>query len=76
VVALYAGVNGYLDEIPTAQVPRFQDELREVLRAEETILKEIRESGDLPDELGERLNGQIEKFTHGFAVKEEDSLVA
>jgi F-type H+-transporting ATPase subunit alpha len=76
VVALYAGVNGYLDEIPTAQVPRFQDELREFLRAEETILKEIRESGDLPDELGERLNGQIEKFTHGFAVKEEDSLVA
>jgi F-type H+/Na+-transporting ATPase subunit alpha len=76
VVALYVGVNGYLDEIPTAQVPHFQEELREFLRAEETILKEIRETGDLPDELGERLNGQIEKFKQGFAVKEEDSLVA
>src|SRR4051794_14073669 len=76
VVALYVGVNGYLDEIPTAQVPRFQEELRDFLRAEGAILKEIRETGDLPDELGERLNGQIEKFKQGFAVKEEDSLVA
>jgi F-type H+-transporting ATPase subunit alpha len=76
VVALYAGVNGYLDEIPTAQVPRFQDELRESMRAEESILKEIRDSADLPDELSEKLNGHIEKFKSGFAVKEEDSLVA
>src|SRR5205809_3628805 len=41
VVALYVGVNGYLDEIPTAQVPRFQEELRDFLRAEGTILKKI-----------------------------------
>ena len=32
VVAIYAGINGHLDEIPTPQVPRFQDELREHLR--------------------------------------------
>ena len=29
VVALYAGINGHLDDIPVAQVPRFHDELRE-----------------------------------------------
>jgi F-type H+-transporting ATPase subunit alpha len=75
-VALYAGINGYLDEIPTEQVQRFQDELREFMRAEESILKEIRETGDLSDELAERLNGQIEKFTGSFAVKEEEPLVA
>ena len=34
VVAIYAGINGYLDDIPTPQVQRFQDELREHLRAE------------------------------------------
>src|SRR5204863_1032031 len=61
VVALYAGINGYLDDIPTSDVPRFQEELRESLRAEESISKEIRETGDLPDELSERLNAQIEK---------------
>jgi F-type H+-transporting ATPase subunit alpha len=76
VVALYAGVNGYLDDIPTAQVSRFQEELREFMRAEESIYGEIRESGDLPDELAERLNAEIEKFKQGFAVKEEESLVA
>src|SRR5207245_7916734 len=47
VAALYAGVNGYLDSIPVGQVPRFLDDLRDHLRAEGSILKEIRESGDL-----------------------------
>src|SRR5262245_47320825 len=76
VVALYAGVNGYLDDIPVSDVPRFQEELREFMRAESSIYKEIRETGDLPDELAERLNGQIEKFKQAFAVKEEEPLVA
>jgi F-type H+/Na+-transporting ATPase subunit alpha len=71
VVAVWVGVNGYLDDVPTSQVPRFQDELREYLRAEGTIYKEIRESGDLPDELEERLKGELEKFKQSFAVQEE-----
>ena len=29
VVAIYAGINGYLDTIPVPQVSRFQHELRE-----------------------------------------------
>ena len=45
VVALYAGVNGFLDDIPVSQVPRFQEELREYMRTEGAILKEIRETG-------------------------------
>src|SRR5881398_1533464 len=50
VTAIWAGVNGYLDDIPVEQVPRFHDELREHLRSEDSILKEIRDSGDLSDE--------------------------
>jgi F-type H+/Na+-transporting ATPase subunit alpha len=61
VVALYAGVNGYLDDIPTVDVPRFQDELREQLRTTD-IYKTIRESGDLSDETTEALNKAIEHF--------------
>ena len=34
VVAIYAGMNGYLDTVPVGQVPRFQEELRETLRSE------------------------------------------
>jgi F-type H+-transporting ATPase subunit alpha len=76
VVALYAGVNGFLDEIPVGQVPRFQEELREHLRTEGTIYKEIRESGDLPDELAKRLDEEIGKFLQSFNVQEEAALVS
>ena len=75
VVAIYAGVNGYLDEIPTAQVPRFHDELREHLRTEGSIYQEIKESKELPDELAQRIDKELEKFKNGFNV-ESESLVA
>jgi F-type H+-transporting ATPase subunit alpha len=74
VVAIYAGINGFLDDIPVQDVPRFQDELRESLRTEGSIYKEIGESGDLPDELAERLSADIEKFKQGFNVSEEPAL--
>jgi F-type H+-transporting ATPase subunit alpha len=75
VVAIYTGIHGYLDDIPTPQVQRFQDELREHMRAEESIYKQIRETGDLPDDLAEKLNGEIEKFKNTFNVQEESALV-
>jgi F-type H+-transporting ATPase subunit alpha len=76
VVAIYAGINGYLDDIPVEDIPRLQDELREYLRAEGTIYKEIRETGDLSDELAERLDKEIEKFKQGFNVSDETALAA
>jgi F-type H+-transporting ATPase subunit alpha len=76
VAALYAGVNGYLDDIPVPQVPRFQDELREYLRAEGSILEAIRESGDLSDETAEKLNAELDKFKQGFNVEREEALVS
>jgi F-type H+/Na+-transporting ATPase subunit alpha len=74
VAAIYAGINGYLDDIPTPQVQRFQDELREYLRTEETIYKQIRETGDLPDDLAEKLNAELEKFKNGFNVEKVEAL--
>ena len=53
VVALYAGINGHLDEVPVAQVPRFQDELREYLRTEGSDLQ-----GDRGDERPRRRHGR------------------
>jgi F-type H+-transporting ATPase subunit alpha len=76
VVAIFAGTRGYLDDIPTDQVPRFQDELREFLRSEGSVYKEIRESGELSDELTKRIEDQIEKFKNSFNIQEERSLVA
>jgi len=75
VVALYAGINGHLDEIPVAQVARFQDELRESLRAEGSIYASIEETNDLSDELSTKLDEEIEKFKKSFNV-EEDSVLS
>jgi F-type H+-transporting ATPase subunit alpha len=76
VAAIFAGIQGYLDDIPPAQVPRFQDELREALRAEGTIYSEIRETQDLGDELAERLRKAIEDLKTAFVVKEDTGLLA
>src|SRR5947207_6750715 len=71
VVALYAGVNSYLDDVPTEDVPRFQDELREHLRADGSTYKTIRETGDLPDDAAEQLSGEIEKVKGRFQPSTE-----
>src|SRR5213593_1756821 len=73
--ALYAGVNGFLDDIPVADVSRFALELVEHLRAEGTILKTIRETGDLSDEVAARLDEEIKKVLGSFHVEESGSLV-
>jgi F-type H+-transporting ATPase subunit alpha len=75
VAAIYAGINGYLDDIPTPQVQRFQDELREFLRTEGSVYDQIRDTGDLPDELAEKLNAELEKFKQMFNVEAESALV-
>jgi F-type H+-transporting ATPase subunit alpha len=71
VVAIFAGIHGYLDDVPPAQVPRFQEELREFLRAEETIYASIRDARDFPDDAQEAARAQIEKFKGTFSVREE-----
>jgi F-type H+/Na+-transporting ATPase subunit alpha len=76
VVAVYAGVNGHLDEIPVADVPRYLQELREHFRAEESVLKEIRETGGLPDELEKRLDQQLQGFAKMFQPSEETPAAA
>jgi F-type H+-transporting ATPase subunit alpha len=70
VVAIWVAVNGYLDEVPTDQVPRFQEELREYLRTEGEGYKTIRESGDLSDEVEQGLKAELDKFKNSFAVQE------
>ena len=76
VVALFAGINGYLDDVPAGDVPRLQNELREYMRTEKDILGEIRETGDIGDELEKRLREAIEKFKETFAVTEHEPVAA
>jgi F-type H+/Na+-transporting ATPase subunit alpha len=70
VVAIFAGIHGYLDEVPVEQVPRFQDELREHMKTESSMLAAIREQKELSDELTEKLHAEIKKFAGMFSVQE------
>ena len=74
VVAIYAGINGYLDGMPVGQVPRFQEELRETMRADGTIYAAIRDSGDLSDESTAALDKALGHFVDGFNIEEEKGL--
>jgi F-type H+-transporting ATPase subunit alpha len=74
VVAIYAGIHGWLDSIPVSQVPRFHDELREHLRTESSILASIRTTGDLSDETAEKLDKELEHVLNVFDPGEEKGL--
>ncbi|HEU4973312.1 MAG TPA: F0F1 ATP synthase subunit alpha [Gaiellaceae bacterium] len=74
VVAIYAGINGWLDKVPVPQVPRFHDELREHLRTEGSVLQAIRDTGDLSEETEEKLKKELEHFQGVFNIEEEKGL--
>jgi F-type H+-transporting ATPase subunit alpha len=71
VAAIFAGNEGFLDEIPVDQVQRFQEELREHLRTEKSVYETIRNERELSDELQDKLRSEIEKFSNTFSVREE-----
>jgi F-type H+/Na+-transporting ATPase subunit alpha len=70
VAAIFAGNEGFLDDIPVDQVQRFQEELREHLRTEGSVYRAIRDEKVLSDEAQEKLRQEIEKFKNTFAVKD------
>jgi F-type H+-transporting ATPase subunit alpha len=75
-VALYAGVNGFLDDVPTEDVARFHEELREQLRAEGSIYASIKETRDFTEETEQKLRNELDRIKKGFATHSEQTLVA
>ena len=69
VVVIYAGVNGYLDELPVAVVGRFEQELLAHVHAKESdLLSTIRTEKALSDDTESKLKSVIEGFAAKFAV--------
>jgi F-type H+-transporting ATPase subunit alpha len=53
IVSIYAGTNGFLDDIPTSDVKRFERELLDFMRTRHTdLMITIRDTGALPDAIG------------------------
>jgi F-type H+-transporting ATPase subunit alpha len=68
VISIFAGTRGYLDDIPTEDVQRFEEGLLEEFRTRHSeLLGQIREKGALPDE------DAIRKAIEGFEERFETS---
>jgi F-type H+/Na+-transporting ATPase subunit alpha len=68
VCVIYAGVNGYLDPIPVARVPAFEEGLLTLLRTKNPdILEKIRESRDLDDAIAAQLKATVDGYAKTFA---------
>ena len=71
VVVIFAGSEGYVDEIPVSEVQRYEHEVRAYFRAHhEDILEGIRTSGKLPD--GDKLETALRAFTDSFDTGKAD----
>jgi F-type H+-transporting ATPase subunit alpha len=69
VVVIYAGTNGFLDEIPVDHVSRFEKELIETMELKhKEILDNIARTKDLDDETSAKLKKVLENFTDNFKV--------
>jgi len=69
VASIFAGTNGYLDEIPLEEVGRFETEFLEMMELKHSdILQEIAEKKDLSEELTAKLKRVLQQFTESFKV--------
>ena len=76
VVSVWAGTGGYLDDVPTEDIRRFEDEFLDRLqRSHSGIYDAIRETGDLSDDTDTALKDAIEDFRRSFETSGGDLLV-
>ncbi|MGC4151719.1 MAG: F0F1 ATP synthase subunit alpha [Propionicimonas sp.] len=76
VVMVWAGTNGYLDDVPVADVLRFESELLEHLRLNTHILSTIAETGAWDDDLAKATGDVIDAFKLGFITGDGKPLVS
>jgi F-type H+-transporting ATPase subunit alpha len=69
VVSIFAGTGGFLDDLPINDVRRFESELLQHFRARHgDILGHIRDKGDLPADVKDRLAAGVRDFKESFTV--------
>ncbi len=67
VVAIYAGVNGFIDDVPVNDVTRFEEGLMSAVRANHTdILDDIRQKQAISEETDAKLKTAIETYAKSF----------
>jgi len=75
VVSIWAGSNGYLDDVPVEDVGRFETDFLDFLRRSHAgILQTIRESLALAEDTVTALKEAVEEFRKGFETNSGDLL--
>ncbi|MPV38128.1 F0F1 ATP synthase subunit alpha [Georgenia subflava] len=76
VASIWAGTNGYLDDVEVKDVARFESELLDHLRRNTSVLTTIASSGKLESDTEDELRSGVEEFRKGFLDAEGNALGA
>ncbi len=69
VVVIFAGTNGYLDELPLEHVQRFEKEFLETMHLKhKDLLNEISEKKDLTEPITNKLHSVLKEFLASFKL--------
>ena len=69
VVSLYAGTNGYFDDVPVADIRRAEEELHRFMDSRfGSLLSAIKTKKTIDDEMKGQLNAAIKEFVQTFAT--------
>ncbi|QOR69655.1 F0F1 ATP synthase subunit alpha [Ruania alkalisoli] len=75
VVSIWAGTNGYFDDVDLKDVRRFEGELLDHVRRHTGVLDAIRSTGKFEDETADELRSAVEKFRDTFLGSEPSAPV-
>jgi F-type H+-transporting ATPase subunit alpha len=76
VVAIWAGTNGKLDEVPVPDILRFERELLDYLGRNTSVLSDLREKNVLSDDIVSTLDSSIDAFKQEFQTGEGKPLAS
>ncbi|HKJ12838.1 MAG TPA: F0F1 ATP synthase subunit alpha [Ornithinimicrobium sp.] len=72
VAVIWAGTQGYLDDVPTEDVRRFENEFLDYLRRNHSeLLDGVRESGKLGDDSSDALESAMKDFKNEFESSDD-----
>ncbi|XWN32470.1 MAG: F0F1 ATP synthase subunit alpha [Devosia sp.] len=72
VAVIYAGVNGYLDQVSVERVGEYEEGLLRLMRSQhKEVLDGIFREKQLTDELGSKLKSAVESYTKSFVAHED-----
>jgi F-type H+-transporting ATPase subunit alpha len=73
IVSIYAGTKGYLDDLPVGEVADFEIQMLGYFRnTAADVLDEIRETGELSEQIEEKLGRTIRDFKTVYAQKDAE----